>query len=245
MTTYVIVGCGGVGYAVAEPLTRMLVGSSDRLILIDGKTVKESNLSRQYDTRVIGTNKATALRSKLLNLVPESSQLSIEALPYYLEEFNLKDHNEWLTAKHLVVFVAADSKASRVLCETVLEERKSFILISGGNHELDGQASITIKKNGVLLTPLPSTIHQDLLENDGRTPSMIPCDEAAVSEPQIVVVNMLVAAAMLSFWYSTVVNPSNCKFNYVNINIGSPEIFPSIKPVTEQRTSNERITNQN
>lgn len=63
-STVAIVGCGGLGGAMAEELSRLGVGN---LILIDGDQVEESNLNRQLfaTEKTLGIKKVEAARQRL------------------------------------------------------------------------------------------------------------------------------------------------------------------------------------
>jgi tRNA A37 threonylcarbamoyladenosine dehydratase len=237
MTTYAIIGCGGIGYALAPIVTRMLMASQSSLYLVDGKTIRTANLARQFATTDVGQNKAEALADTCRRLIPIESPLKIHAVASYLEPATVEQH-EWLQHDDLVVFLAADTKASRVAVERILDATDSnFTLIAGGNNEWDGQAVITRRHRKRYLDPLPSEVNPDLLDNDGRTPSMIPCDEAAVSEPQLVIANVQTAVCMVGLWYSQVLNKPKKPFNHVAFNMKTPEVFPSVRVALEGQVS--------
>lgn len=237
MTTYALIGCGGVGYALAPTLTRMLMAAQSSFYLVDGKTIRTANLARQFASSDVGHNKAEALADTCRRLIPIESPLKIHAVASYLEPATADQH-EWLKHDDLVVFLAADTKASRVAVERILDDTDSdFTLVSGGNNEWDGQAVITRRRKGKYLDPLPSQVNPNLLENDGRTPSMIPCDELAVSEPQLVIANVQTAACMLGLWYSQVLNKPKRAFNHVAFNMKTPEVFPSVRVALEGQVS--------
>lgn len=74
-STVAIVGCGGLGGAMAEELARLGVG---KLILIDGDQVEESNLNRQLfaTEETLGRKKVEAARERL-ETVNSTTELKI------------------------------------------------------------------------------------------------------------------------------------------------------------------------
>jgi len=232
MKTYVVVGCGGIGFALAPLVARMLMGTDSMLYLVDGKSVRSANLARQFEARDVGENKAIALARRLSETLGENTRLTIVPVAAYLEQTEQGAHT-WLSEEDPTVFLGVDTAASRVCVEDILVERcRSFTLISGGNAEYDGQAVLTRRVNGKFKTPLPSDVTPDIRVNDGRTPSLIPCDEAQVSEPQLVLANAQAALCMLGLWYGQVLNKPkrDRQFNYVKFDMRLPEVFPTSRP---------------
>ena len=83
--TVCVVGLGGLGGAVTEILSRMGIG---RLILIDGDHFEDSNLNRQWLSRMdlLGVSKAVAAQKRVLDINP-----AIETLPHleFIDETNV------------------------------------------------------------------------------------------------------------------------------------------------------------
>ncbi len=239
--TYVIAGCGGIGHALAELLARMLMSSPADLYLIDGKAVRTANLARQFGASDIGENKANALARKLSAIVGDNENLNIIPVPNYLEPC-LEAAHDWLSVEDPTVFLCVDTAASRVCIEDMLcKHFRSFTLIAGGNAEFDGQATFGRREKGKTKQPLPTEVNPDIrAKSDGRTPSMIPCDEQQVSEPQLVIANAQAAICMLSLWYGQILNTpkrADRRFNYVTFNVQTPEVFPSIRPALQESTT--------
>lgn len=232
---YVIIGCGGIGFRLAEPLLRMLLPvPGAQLFLVDGKDVRHKNLSRQHGSASVGLNKAVAVARSLEALVPDSG-VKIVPVEHYLEEEFINQHDRWLKLDEMVVFAGVDNKPSRVFIEDAIQQHVSgeCVLISGGNDEDSGQAVLTRFKRRKPLDPLPSEIDPDLLiYDDGRMPSKIPCDEATESEPQLPIANMGAAWCMLSLWYSQIVltpEREDRRFTHARFDATTPEVFPSTR----------------
>lgn len=198
---FVIVGCGGTGYALAEPLLRLLLPQPDvELWLVDGKPVRSANMARQFGLGDVGRNKAEALADHLRRLKPPATGPHIGVVDRYFESGQLAAHDAWYGAEHLTVFCCVDSNAARMDIEPLIARRRDVTYLDGGNEEWDGQVVLYRRRRGKALDPLPSEINPELLNNDGRLASRIPCDERAAASPQFVVANMGSAWSMLGLW---------------------------------------------
>jgi len=227
--TAVVVGCGGIGYRLAEPLTRLLAARPDsQLFLIDGKAVKPDNVSRQHGVDVIGLNKAEALAARLTRLVgPE--KVRITAIPFYFDRPDAAQQRPWLELPHPHVFCGVDTAASRVFLEDRLATLPTVTLVSGGNEFFSGQATIWLRRDKRDLTPRPSQLDPDLRRHDQRLPSEIPCDENVVHYPQLGLANDAAALAMLCLWYARVYAPQDkpTTSNYVTFDVRRAELYPA------------------
>lgn len=96
--TLLIAGCG-VGSSTAICAARM---GFQRFVLVDGDTVGNTNLNRQFfDFEDIGTMKVDALKKHILRINP---QAQVEAIPEYLNEQN----TETIISKADIVFDTVD-----------------------------------------------------------------------------------------------------------------------------------------
>ena len=199
--TFVVLGCGGTGYALAEPLLRLLLPRAGaELWLADGKAVRSANMHRQFGLTDVGLNKAEALARHVRRLLPAGAGPVVRAVPQYFESGTLTAHREWFDAPRLTVFGCIDNNAARVDVEQLLTRRRDVVYLDGGNEEWHGQATLYRRSRGRALDPLPSEINPELLAHDGRLASRIPCDETTAASPQFVLANMGSAWCMLSLW---------------------------------------------
>lgn len=228
MPSYVIVGCGGTGYALAEPLLRMLMPLPEvDLWLVDGKDVRSANMARQYGLRDVGRNKAEALADHLNRLKPAGSGPRVTAIGRFFESSSLHAHDEWFGAEDLTLFCCVDSNAARVDIERLIVRRRDVVYLDAGNEEWDGQAVLYQRRRGRALGPLPSEINPELLANDGRLASQIPCDELAIASPQLVVANMGAAWTMLGLWVAHTRAFSGEPPNYAAFDVRIPSVRAS------------------
>ena len=225
--TAVVIGCGGIGYQLHEPLARMLSYSSvTELIFVDGKVVTPKNMLRQHHPESVGRNKADVLAENARKFAPEN--VEVTSIPMYISEDN-KDYHGWLKAERLIVFAGVDNNRTRVMLEEMLERRKQLMFISGGNDLTKGQAVLWTREGYKDTTPRPSEIDPDILDNLGRAPFEIPCDEVVISAPQTCLANRFAADAMLGIWWSTL-QPKRRDFNYTTFDIGVPHVSPFNRP---------------
>lgn len=239
---YAIIGCGGIGYRLAEELLRYIIPEGNaELYLVDGKDVRAKNLERQFGLHEVGTNKAEALANLISNrLLNEDTTVRVIAVPHYFEDALISQHADWYV-DGVTVFSGVDNKPSRVYIDDMMAALNDVVYISAGNAEVDGQADLFIQRNRRPIEPfhkLPSEIHPDLQEfDDGRMPSEIPCDEAVQSEPQLAFANMGAAWTALSLWYGQVLNEpaSGRQFNEATFSIAVPHVSPCLAAAPDDR----------
>ena len=115
-----IVGCGGLGGAVAQMLTRLGVG---KLTLIDGDVFEEHNLNRQNfsSIKTLGKPKTEVLKEALEAINPASTILSY---PLFLE----LPKDEKLLEDADIIVDALDSPALKcTLAKWAKKHQKDFI----------------------------------------------------------------------------------------------------------------------
>ena len=125
-----VVGCGGIGGAVAEMLARMGIG---KIRVVDKDHFEISNLNRQLmsDTTNIGRFKAEVTRENLLKISP---QLNVEAFSQELTTENVAQLLEGCS----VVIDALDNLFSRIILSREALKR-NIPFIHGAIHGNKGQ----------------------------------------------------------------------------------------------------------
>lgn len=115
-----IIGAGGLGTPAAAYLVAAGIG---RVGIIDGDTVAESNLSRQffYNESDIGANKAERLADKLRH---QNSLIKIEAIPQMLNETNAKQ----VIDSYGLVCDCSDNVDARILSDRICGELKKPLM---------------------------------------------------------------------------------------------------------------------
>ena len=142
---FCIVGCGGTGANFAEMLVRT---GATRLVLIDGGTIKASNLNRVfgYTADDVGKLKVEVLE-KRLKLIG-GNEIDVQALgDSFRKPEQILDGNTLgqsvRDAVHDadVVFVASDTNTSRLGIEQLCREKDHGILLACGVR-VDGEAGV-------------------------------------------------------------------------------------------------------
>jgi molybdopterin/thiamine biosynthesis adenylyltransferase len=228
LANYAIIGAGGIGTYLLEPLIRFLAYSKkaeadpDVLYVVDGDIVEVKNMARQHTLASVGQNKAEVLCSRARGIVGDD--LTMRAIPHYysLEKQNLPCHKEWLT-NGITVFVCVDNDKTRVLIEKALCKLDDATMVVGGNSFDKGQAQLFVRRDKKNVTPRISELAPEILEEDAEDlfPDDLDCLEAAVSSPQLVFANSAVANAMHGLWYAMTLNATpETSVNEIQVNVG-------------------------
>lgn len=189
----IVVGLGGIGSNLVDPLCRtILFSKSDKVLkkalLIDGDKYESKNRERQRYTAF--ANKAEATKEWLKESFPE---LEIEARSQYVDKDNIffiKDGD--------VVFLAVDNHATRKLVSDHIGILDNALLISGGNEEFDGNIQIYERRNGQDFTPPLTYLHPEIENPKDKNPATVNCGEAVVAGGvQLLAVNLKVASLMI------------------------------------------------
>ncbi len=191
----VLIGLGGIGSHLAEPLCRTLVFSKKeqapkRILLIDGDTYEEKNRERQRCNVLV--NKADATREALGPLFPE---LRLEAKPRFVDKENIF----LFIRKGDAVFLAVDNHATRNLVSSHVGTLTDVLLISGGNETYDGNIQVYERRNGKDVSPPLSFLHPEIESPKDKNPADLACGElVAQGNVQLLTTNLTIASLMLN-----------------------------------------------
>ncbi len=191
----VVIGLGGIGTNLIDPLCRTLVFSeskraSKQVLLLDGDAYESRNRERQR--YVANGNKAEATKIWLKESFPE---LEIEARGRYIDA----DSAYLFIKEGDTVFLGVDNHATRKVVSVRMGELSNGLLISGGNDKYDGNVQIYERRNGEDHTPPLTYQHPEIENPPDKNPAELGCDKlVARGEPQIVSVNNFAAGLMLS-----------------------------------------------
>lgn len=198
-----VIGAGGIGTALLFPLARYLnflkIGDGEQteaptVTVIDGDIYEEKNRERQIFHR-LGSKAEVAVE----NLQAEFKNVIFKFRNEYLTETS----GEYLLADGDIVLMGVDNHKSRKTVSDCCELLDNVVMISGGNDYSDGNIQIYIRQNGKDLTlPIANNFHPEILEPADRSPDQIGCDEAVISEPQLIFANLFIASLMLNAFYA-------------------------------------------
>ena len=136
-----IIGSGGIGSYLIEPLARYLsyTGDNIELTVIDGDVYEEQNKERQQFSRF--GNKAEVTISDIRS---KFSRINFKAQPIYVNKSNVIG----LIRENDEVFLCVDNHHTRNTVSKRCEELDNVLLISGGNDFTDGDVFIFSRKDG-------------------------------------------------------------------------------------------------
>lgn len=211
----IVIGTGGTGTHLVEPLARLLAYHEDgprTLTLVDGDKYEEGNMNRQlFDEKFLGKNKAEATAERLEFCKPEEGKehsIDIRVAPQYVdgERFSkllseiVEDKNEMV-----LVITSVDNHATRSAIIRVLEhELKNFLFLSPGNDYSHGQVLLWLRRGrpedevGFDITQHPFEKYETLQFPEDHIPG-IGCAAEAVSTPQLITANMSAALGCMLY----------------------------------------------
>lgn len=215
--TIKIIGCGGIGSWLVDPLVQFLNHSLYEVInvhLIDGDDYEERNRERQqFDHK---GNKASITAMRLRERFP--GRIIFHDHPSYVTRNNIVK----LIQEGDTVFLCVDNHKTRKLVSDRMEELDDALLISGGNAYTDGNVYIHIRKSGEDVTlPIANRYHPELVKPTDKNPVDKPVSgcQALVIEPQLLFTNFNVAAKMLAAYYGLLQKGEKLGYNEVNFDI--------------------------
>lgn len=220
-----VIGLGGIGKYLVEPLCRYLSHEYDEahVTLIDGDSYEEKNRCRQRFSKL--DNKAAVTVEELTPLFPN---ISFRAKKQYLDDDNVTG----LIREGDIVFACVDNHATRKMISDRMEELEDGVLISGGNDFTDGNVILYRRVNGEDVGRPPTKMFPEIAEPTEPHPSELVdregCEEQVDEQPQLLIMNNLIAARMLSIFY--VVEHGNPTFEQVYDDLLTNRARPTPEP---------------
>ena len=195
-----VVGSGGIGGCLLEPMCRYLSYVDDycEVTVVDGDEYEERNRERQRFSAL--GNKAEETVQLLKSLFPK---IHFRAKGEYVT-----DDNVIMTIREGdVVFLCVDNHATRKLVSDRVGELDDALLISGGNDYTDGDVIVYHRKDGQDCTP-PLTALTEIANCTDKNPGEFSeeerqgCQQEARANPQLLFMNLDVASSMLNCYYA-------------------------------------------
>lgn len=189
---FYVIGVGGTGSLLARDLPKLLLGTSHKMMLLDGDTVESKNIERQgYQAQDVGDNKALALSRKINSLYPIECEFDDKYCTYESLFALIQDDKGYVP----VIIGCVDNDATRMILEKVFKKLADVIYIDSANSEYEGNIYITTKKNGIQQSNLRSQCYKFDLD---KHPLDVSCQEqAAKGNVQFLVTNAKMAVSIL------------------------------------------------
>lgn len=203
--TIIIVGLGGIGSWLVEPLMRYCIHETRRqysYIFIDGDHYSNSNQSRQcVHPKLTGMNKASAAALKMRQYFPNAD---IKEIPEFINEDNVTEILN--TRSNLWIFNCCDNNYCRkILAEAIVKvDRPSAFLFTGGNELTDGNSHVQSIPYGRSSNKSVIESHPEIAEAQKTEDRGVMSCQQLINMPasnQIVVTNFWCAAIMLQQFY--------------------------------------------
>lgn len=195
-----IIGLGGIGTYLVEPLARYLSYQNDdiEMTLIDGDKYEERNRERQQFDRC--ENKALVTTDRLKALFPK---IHFRGKADYVTPDNIIS----LIREGDIVMLCVDNHATRKLVSERCEQLDNVVVISGGNDLTDGDVlkfrRVSGKTIGRTFTQQDRNIANAADKNPGvQATNRQGCEQAAIAEPQLLFANLAAASHMLNVLYT-------------------------------------------
>lgn len=210
---FVIIGLGGIGSHLVEPLNRYLLSlgkeeaSKHEIQFVDGDKYEPSNVGRQnFAESLIGMNKATA-QETIFNARFPNNDVVISSVADYIGENNVAD----IITEGSTVFSCVDNHVCRRIVSKHCQTLKDVLLISGGNELYDGNVQAFCRKDGKSLNLPIEERHPEIGTTEDGDRAKMSCEELAQlpSGGQVIITNFAVSSLMLNLFYSYFSNVEN------------------------------------
>lgn len=218
-----VIGAGGIGSHLLEPLARYLSYKNDRveITVIDGDDFETRNRERQRCTE--DENKAKHIVRAISSQFPK---LHFRVKTDFITEDNVIS----LIRERDIVMLCVDNHATRKLISDRCEELNDVVLISGGNDYTDGNVMYYCRIDGKGGRPI-TEVQPSIANPEDKNPGTLTdeerqgCQEEARSNPQLLFTNLTIAAMMLNVYYAH--EEGNFPYEQVYVDILQQRMKPS------------------
>jgi len=197
------------------------------------------NLVRQnFIAADLGRNKAQVLAERYA----AAFGLEVSYIPEFIEDetrltelvkpdtYQVGDYGYLVHEGLSILIGCVDNNRSRQLCHKVFKAADNLIYIDSGNGEYSGQVVCGIRRSGRTYYKPVGEIYPDVLADVDKFPTELSCAEAAISEPQSIVANIMAGTAIISYLYNILVT-GNIETRYVTFSTKAI----NLKPVAVQK----------
>lgn len=219
-----VIGAGGIGSHLLEPLARYLSYTPDNIeiTVIDGDQFEDRNRERQRFANA--ANKATETVNQLSQ---QFTKIHFRAKAEYITDENVVAS----VRENDIVFLCVDNHATRKLVSDRCQELDNVVLISGGNDYTDGNVIVYIRKDGKDVTKAPTALYPKIAKPEDKNPGTLTaterqgCEQEARTNPQLLFTNLAIASCMCNCYYAY--EQGKAGFEQVYIDILTQRMRPS------------------
>lgn len=199
-TTYTLLGAGGTGSILFDPLVRYLDTyhghrkETFNLQVIDGDGIEAHNLARQlFAGPAIGGNKADAL-------VHTARYEPLHGRLFPVPKFLGRDNVTKFVRDGDIILIAVDNYSVRALVEENAGKLDNTVVINGGNESTDGSCQLWVRRDGQNVTPPLSHCHPEIAYRKDNDRAAMSCEARSKIKggEQTIIANMASAVAMLN-----------------------------------------------
>ncbi|MCK9279152.1 MAG: ThiF family adenylyltransferase [Melioribacteraceae bacterium] len=202
----VVVGLGGIGSHLVEPLYRYLLSLGKEecekfeISFVDGDKYEQGNAGRQtFAESLIGMNKAKA-QEMIFNSRFSEGLVKVYGIEEYVGEENVK----YIIPEGSIVFSCVDNHTCRRILSQHCQSLNDVILISGGNELYDGNVQTFFRKEGKNMNKTIEERHPEIGTTEDGDRAKMSCEELAQipGGGQVIITNFAVSSLMLNMFYS-------------------------------------------
>ena len=197
-----IVGVGGTGSHLVEPLVRLLAyheNGTRRITLIDGDVYEEGNMERQlFDRQFLNQNKASAMAERL-------NFIEVNTVERYIDQagfISVLDRYVPNVEETVLVITSVDNHRTRFDILNALESRPNVVVINPGNALASGHVMAWVKSDSEMRLVHPFDRYPDIRNPTDAIPGQEGCQAVAVSQPQLIIANAFAAVLTLNMVHS-------------------------------------------
>jgi molybdopterin/thiamine biosynthesis adenylyltransferase len=193
-----LIGVGGIGTALAEPLARLLMYILDKpklLTLWDGDTVEDKNLQRQnFTLDEVGKSKVFPTQERLERIL-DNSEVTLGTCKFYVNESIYTKALSKREGSTLVITSVDNVKTRSDIMKAIRSSGKDVVMVSPGNGLDDGQVITWAGIQGIEYGICRLDFDEDYI----NPPDLIPnsCTKAYASTPQLITANVMAASVTI------------------------------------------------
>ena len=225
---FLLIGAGGVGSHLGEPLARLLEYSAienPALIIVDGDHYEAKNKTRQSFSQIGSKAEVLAgdlqpkfekvLIAPLHSWVVESEEEESTVGEEDVDEFGNPNAAKIAASKLLadgdVVYGVVDNFAARtILLKAAAELDNVDVFVAGNDEDMYGSVYHYRRRNGEDITNNPVTFKDEFANPTDRNPGELSCQERAEIDggTQLIAANFGVAAVLVGRTQATIIEES-------------------------------------